>query len=76
MSSRAARPQISRQDLVINLLDQTVLVSVLFREFRKFRGDGLEERAIFEQWDKLAEAYLEGVRALREQAVSSVWPER
>ena len=75
MSSRAARPQISRQDLVINLLDQTVLVSVLFREFGKFRGDGLEERAIFEQWDKLAEAYLEGVRALREQAIASVWPE-
>ncbi len=75
MSPRAAHPRISRQDLVVDLIDQAVLVAALYGQFRKFRGEGLEERAIFEQWDKLAETYLIGLRALREQAIASVWPE-
>jgi hypothetical protein len=59
---------------VVDLLDQACLVGALFAQFRKFRGDLPQEIAIFEGWDELAEVYLAGLRRLREQAISEVWP--
>lgn len=64
----------TRQELVVNLIGQALYSDCVYREFSRNALAGTPERAVYDQWEALAQTYLEGLRQLREQATSTIWP--
>lgn len=74
--SRNGRRHLTRQELVLSLLDMALRGDCVGREFGQGRAHmPAQERELFERWDRLANEYLAGIQQLRDEVAAQSWTE-